>query len=351
MPLSFAHQVIDAAPPGSELDITLLTDLTGNGLPDIIIGGKQGDPNLFWYENPGWARHAMATVTNLEAGGAVLDVDGDGCLDIIAGEQWNGQQLFWFRNPGDPRQPWTAHRITDRYFKYHDQLIADIDTDGEPELVFCSQRAGILAYYDIPDKPLVSPWPDSHFHMISEGMQDVEGLVLADLDGPGQPVLIAGTNLFRRSAKGWDHQTYAPGFSMTRVAVGDLDGDGCLEIVLSEGESDPAKLAVCHGPNYDASIIDGGLFHPHSLELADFDGNGALDIFVGEMGLTNHADPRLIIFRNDGTGSLTPEVVSVGIPVHEAKVADMDGDGRPDIVGKGYSVPRIDLWLNRTGNA
>lgn len=348
MPLSFAHQAIDLAPPGCELDITLLTDLTGNGLPDIIIGGKQGDPNLFWYENPGWVRHGMATVTNLEAGGAVLDVDRDGHLDVVAGEQWNGNRLYWFANPGDPREPWTAHLITDRWFKYHDQLIADVDGDGEPELVFCSQRAGLLAYFDIPDDPRVSPWPESHLHVVSEGMENVEGLVWAALDGPGQHVLIAGPNLFRRAAGGWDRQPYAPGFTMTRVAVGDLDGDGALEIVLSEGESDPARLAVCHGPAFAAEVLDDGLFHPHSLELADFDGNGALDIFVGEMGLKNHADPRLMIFRNDGPGALTPEVISVGIPTHEAKVADMDGDGRPDIVGKGYSVPRIDLWLNRT---
>ncbi len=349
-PLSFAHQVVDAAPPGSQLDITLLADLTGNGLPDIIIGGKQGDPNLFWYENPGWARHGIATVPNLEAGGALVDVDGDGHLDIVAGEQWNGQQLFWFRNPGNPRRPWRAYVITDRYFQYHDQLVADVDGDGEPEIVFCSQRAGLLAYYDLPDDPTVSTWPDSHLHLISEGMENVEGLAFALLDD-GPPVLIAGPNLFRRTARGWDRQPYAPGFTMTRVAVGDLDGDGRLEIVLSEGESDPARLAICHGPDYAATVLDDGLFHPHSLELADFDGDGWLDIFVGEMGLNNHLDPRLMIFRNDGAGTLTPEIISVGIPTHEAKVADIDGDGRPDIVGKGYSVPRIDLWLNRTGDA
>ena len=346
--LVFRHHIIDAEPPGSELDITLLTDLTGNGLPDIIIGGKQGDPNLFWYENPGWMRHAMATVTNLEAGGAVLDVDGDGHLDIIAGEQWNGNRLFWFRNPGDPREPWTAHLITDRYYKYHDQLVADVDGDGAPEIVFCSQRAGILAYWDIPDDPTVSPWPDSHFHLISDGMENIEGLVFTDL-GDGSPVLLAGPNLFRRTPSGWDRQPYAEGFTMTRVAVGDLDGDGRLEIVLAEGESDPARLAICHAPDWTVEVVTDTLFHPHSLELADFDGDGQLDIFIGEMGLKDHPDPELLIFRNDGSLNLTRQVICTGVPTHEAKVIDIDGDGRPDIVGKAYCRPQVDLWLNRTG--
>ena len=65
--LKFRHEVIDADPPGSEHDITLIADLTGNGRNDIIIGGKKGPPNLFWYENPSWARHAMADAPELEA--------------------------------------------------------------------------------------------------------------------------------------------------------------------------------------------------------------------------------------------------------------------------------------------
>ncbi|MBM3477109.1 MAG: VCBS repeat-containing protein, partial [Armatimonadetes bacterium] len=56
MPLRFRHEVIDSDPPGSEHDIVLLADLTGNGLPDVIIGSKRGDYNLMWYENPGWQR-------------------------------------------------------------------------------------------------------------------------------------------------------------------------------------------------------------------------------------------------------------------------------------------------------
>ena len=117
----FRHHVLDADPPGDLHDITLLTDLTGNGLPDIVIGGKEG--GLFWYENPGWARHAIHGAHNLEAGGAILDVNGDGRPDIIAGQQWGGNELYWFECPQDPREPWTCHLIEDRFEKYHDQVV------------------------------------------------------------------------------------------------------------------------------------------------------------------------------------------------------------------------------------
>jgi len=81
--LRFRHQVIDMDPPGSEHDITLIADVNGDGRNDIIIGGKRGDVNLFWYENPYWLRHEMASAPDLEAGGVVLDVNGDGRLDIV----------------------------------------------------------------------------------------------------------------------------------------------------------------------------------------------------------------------------------------------------------------------------
>ena len=112
-PLEFRHVVIDPDPPGSLHDITLIADVNGNGLNDIIIGGKEGDVTLFWYENPSraqaepsaWTRHDLATTPNLEAGGVVLDITGNGRLDVVAGQQIGGQCLYWFEWPAPPPPP------------------------------------------------------------------------------------------------------------------------------------------------------------------------------------------------------------------------------------------------------
>ena len=87
----FRHEVIDANPPGAQHDVTLITDVNGNGRNDIIIGGKVGDPHIFWYENPSWTRHDMIWGTDLEAGGIVLDVNGDGRPDVVIGQQGRGK--------------------------------------------------------------------------------------------------------------------------------------------------------------------------------------------------------------------------------------------------------------------
>ncbi len=349
--LHFRHIVIDADPPGSHHDITLLHDLTGNGLPDVIIGGKQGPPHLFWYENPGWRRHEIADAPNLEAGGVVFDVNGNGRPDIIAGQQIGGDSLWWFECPPDPREPWAVRAITDRFEKYHDQAVGDVNGDGEPEIVFLSQRSGVLAYFDVPGDPAVEPWPLDWLHIISTEMHDTEGLVIVDLDGDGREEIIAGTHIISPdgpASEAWPRRAYAEGYVTTRVAVADLNGDGALDIVLCEGESDEGRLAICHAPDFEPRVLRADLFHPHSLAIADFDGDGLPDIFTAEMGLgRNPHEPRLLIFRNLGAGRFEEQIVCRGVPTHEAKVADMDGDGRPDIVGKPYDPERhIDLWLN-----
>ncbi|HPZ54787.1 MAG TPA: VCBS repeat-containing protein, partial [Bacillota bacterium] len=324
----------------------------------------------YWYQNPGkpdlkWKMHFIAVSPGLEAGGVVLDVNRDGRLDIVVGQQGYGNELYWFECPEDPTKPWTRHIIEDRFCKYHDQAVGDIDGDGEPELLFVSQHSRVLGYYDIPRDPYVSPWPRECFHVISTDFSG-EGLVIADIDGDGENEVIAGTSIFKRRPTStsrsiergyeadqqkvlWDETVIVAGLVDTRVAVADLDGDGRLEIVFAEGESDPARLVWCHAPDWEPNLLKGDLFHPHSLQIADFDGDGRPDIFVGEMGLGRHEGARLIVFLNKGGGMFEESVIDVGIPTHEAKVADLTGDGRPDIVGKPYHPKRqIDVWYNET---
>lgn len=351
--LRFRHEVIDADPPGALHDIALIGDINGDRRNEIIIGGKQGPPNLFWYANPSWERHDMAAAEGLEAGGALVDIAGSGRLDIVAGMQLGGRELYWFENPPDARRPWTKRVIENRFEKYHDQAVGDVDGDGEPELVFLSQGAGILAYYDIPADPRVEPWPRACFHLVAEGTGNDEGLWVGDVDGDGRTEILAGTRIYRRGDGGsWSRRPFAGGYDMARLVVGglraDLEAPG-LDIVIAEGESNPARLAICWGQERHVQVLRDDLFHPHSLAIADFDGNGLPDIFVAEMGLGRNPDPRMIVFRNLGGGRFEEVLISRGIPTHEAKVGDLTGDGRADIVGKPYDPQRhIDVWFNET---
>jgi hypothetical protein len=375
------HEVVDPDPPCEKLGFCETTDLTGNGRPDVIVGGAgEGFPgrrfimaaeqrniptlrplrklagyaetNLFWYENPGFERHDVAVLPGLDVGAAVGDITGTGRPDVVAGQGLGQTDVYWFEIPDDPREPWTAHLLTDSFEKYHDLAVADVDDDGDPEVVGLSQESETIFYYDVPADPRQSPWPADHRHIVVEG-RDVEGVAVVDIDGDGQTELIAGTHLYDRTPEsGWVERPITTDWDRTRVAVADLDGDDELEVVFSEGDSPhlgthPGRVAWFDPPDWEPHLLRDDLFCPHSLQIADFSGNGCPDIYVAEMGLGKHETPRHLLFVNRGDGEFVEQTVATGVETHEAKAVDLTGNGRPDIVGKSYGPDHhVDVWYN-----
>ncbi len=378
---TFRHQRIDETPPCGRLGICLPTDLTGSGRPDVIIGGAgrtlpvklngseyeirnfpgadrligRLETNLFWYENPGWTRHKISTTPDLYVfGNALGDVTGDGRLDLAVGQSKGSSDVYWFEQPADPRAPWTRRLVTDAFEKYHDLRFADVDDDGSIELVGTSQVSDVVFYYDVPEDPYQEPWPDSHLHLVAEGI-NVEGLSVGDIDEDGRTEVLAGATLFHRTDANdgeWQAEELASDWNWTRTAVGDLDDDGQLEIVLSEGDApeyggQPGRVGIFDPPDWELTVLRDDFYCPHTLQLADFDGSGTLDIYVAEMGLGTNTNPEHVVFRNLGDGSFEETSIARGVPTHEAKVADLNGNGRPDIIGKSYTPSHhVDAWYN-----
>jgi hypothetical protein len=72
---------------------------------------------------------------------------------------------------------------------------------------------------------------------------------------------------------------------------------------------------------------------------------------VAEMRLYGkNPDAKNLILLGDGKGNFETLLVSSGIALHESRIADLDGDGDYDILGKpyGWETPRLDIWLNES---
>jgi hypothetical protein len=228
-----------------------------------------------------------------------------------------------------------------------------VDNDGEPELVALSQEAETVFYYDIPEDPTVEPWPDECCHVIDEGIS-LEGMWIGDLDGDGENELVAGTHIYHLRDGEWDREDIATGWDYTRVAVADIDDDGDLEVLVSEGDSPLfgthlGRVAWFDPPDWELHLLQDDLYCPHSLQTADFTGDGQLDIYVGEMGHRDNDTPRGFVHVNQGDGTFERYCISEGIGVHEAKAVDMNDDGRTDIVSKSYGpAHHVDVWYNES---
>jgi hypothetical protein len=370
------------------------TDLTGNGRPDLIVGGmgaetlplvgvdglplvgrlfRRLESDLFWYENPGWDRHVISPRSDLRAlGNALGDVTGTGRQDLFVAQGAGANDVYWFEQSEDPRDPWTQHLIGSSFEKHHDLAFGDIDGDGDPELVGASQGSEVLFYYDFPADPFREPWPEDCRHVIARGT-NVEGLEIIDLEGRNE--LVAGTSLYTPPAAadptpatagvetdggrgmvadGWTREEIAPGWDWTRIAVGDLDGDGDPELVFAEGDAPllgdgMGRLGWFDPPEWTPHILREDLHCPHTVQIADFEGDGRPDVYVAEMGTgRDGADAEHLLFRNRGEGEFEETVVTRGTPTHEAKALDVDGDGRVDVIGKSYAPdPHVDVWYNR----
>jgi hypothetical protein len=117
------------------------------------------------------------------------------------------------------------------------------------------------------------------------------------------------------------------------VSIGDLDGDGRLDIVLAKGRHWPLvdRVMLGDGTGQFGAAYDLGTASDRSYSgrLADVDRDGDLDVVI-----SNDAPDPKVVYVNDGKGRF-----SVGSmygqptwPTRNATVADLDGDGYPDIV-------------------
>lgn len=352
--MRFRHHFIDRQLPGDSWGQTAMADLDRDGRLDFITGKSRG--TILWYRQIAltqWERHALGEDSPSDVGGAVLDVDKDGWTDFVMGGAW-------YRNPHRPaEQPFERIIFDPQLSSVHDVVIADINGDGRADVLTMSDRNNVR-WYEIPDNP-TQPWVR---HDLGPSVH--AGLAVGDIDGDGD-LDVVRSNIWFENADGkglrWiPHENIPFGnpnkpFPLaTRCVVLDVDRDGDHDLVMTENEIRGGRIGwientdgrggawVVHAfPAGDAAVR--GAYH--SLAVADFDLDGDPDVFSCEMeGIPGDRPPRWFIWENvDGKGRQWKEhvILDANLGGHEAVAADIDGDGDWDIISK--------LWRPRKDNA
>jgi len=382
-----------------------IVDIDGDGDPDLFGANWSGKHQLveLWINQtcspqagcPRWRRHV---IDEMRPGKAVFvhaaDLDGDGHLDVVSG-------AWWYRNPSQTGKRWERRAIGE---PAHDAiLVADLDGDGIPDVLATKWRerapdAGFvfarndgrgrfrvradlpigagdflqgvaLAGYGIDRPQIALSWhapgkgvelltvparPETEvwrLDRLSAESQD-EALSAGDIDRDGRVDLLLGTIWLRNEGARWTAFRLDPDAgNPDRNRLVDINGDGRLDAVVGFEAISKEGDVVWYEQGAEATMpwkkhVIGTVIGPMSLDVGDMDGDGDLDVIVGEHNLRDPASARLLVFENlDGRGGRwRPALVHTGDEHHDGALAvDLDGDGDLDIASIGWGHPRV-VW-------
>ena len=348
---AWERHVLDGNRPGQAIFVAA-GDLDGDNRIDVAAGG-------YWYRNPGsaggsWSRSAFGAPLNNFA--VLHDFDGDGDTDVLGTEGVGSEaapDFVFGRNDGQG----SFTRIADVASGSGDFLqgvtVARM-SPGEQKSVVLSWHNGAASIEAlvVPDNPSTGLWNLESFGASSQD----EALDHGDIDRDGDQDLLLGTVWLDNLGSSFSSRTLFPtGDAPDRNRLGDIDRDGRLDAVVGyEAISTTGVVAWYRQPlnptgTWSETVI-AQVTGPMSLDVADMDRDGDLDVVVGEHDLNNPGTAGLFVFENvDGIGqSWTQHTVYVGDEHHDgAQVVDIDRDGDFDIVSIGWGHGRVLLYENK----
>jgi hypothetical protein len=364
----------------------LLVDLNGDNRQDIVVVDTT---RVLWYENPTWKRRTILDGQTKPDNVCIAahDIDRDGQLDLALGAGWrfldtkNEGTLQWLKRGKTLDEPWTVHPIGTEV-SIHRIRFADIDQDGRAELLVAptlgrdstreknwmdGKPVRILAY-KVPTDPLRDPWVsavlDNQLHVVHNFWAGTGArggrneILLASYEGVSRLQPEGGK--WDRSLIGEGHQV-DPGASRgaSEIKVGTLARGQRKYLAAIEPfhghqvvvYTPPAKAAR---KLWERHVIDEHLRWGHGVWCADLDGDGDEELIVGVRDdparEDNFKERRGVrVYKAvDGQG-LTWErniIEDGGVAAEDLAAADLNGDGRIDIVAAGRQTHNLRIYWN-----
>ena len=331
-------------PGGSYPSSVAVADVNGDGLLDLVIGyWTEGNVGVLLGRGDGTFQPAV----KYAAGGsrtfsvAVADVNGDGKPDIVALNAWGDPgTLGVLLGNGDGIYQLPASYYTGDYSMPEALAVGDLNGDGHPDIAVanfghgdcdCNDgRVGVLwANGDGTFQPIVF-YPSGGWDTVSISI--VGGAwVVTNLCGDHYCDWPNGSVCWGRSC--YD----SGGQDAISAAIGDLDGDGFPDIVVANQLANPnndSSLTIGVLLDFDSAVLySPGGRHPDRVAIADVNGDGKADIAV-------NTDSGASVLLGNGDGTFQKGVVFGG---GLAAMADVNRDGKPDLIG------RNSILLNTSG--
>ncbi len=295
---------------------------------------------------------------------ALSDVDGDGKADLVVATQNNIVSVL--RNTSTPgniiASSFAAKVDLIPGNVPYSVATGDVDGDGKPDIVVANQSGlSVSVLRNTSALGAISTDVKVDFTTNSSPVS----VAMADLDGDGKPELVVANSgnstvsVLRNTCPVGSISfaakvDFTSGFTPYFVAVGDVDGDGKPDLVTANQNGD--NISVLRNTSTSGSIsfaakVDFPVGNvPRSVAIGDIDGDGKPDLVV-----SNYNSNSVSVLRNTSTsGSISADAkvdFTTGKSPYSVAIGDLDGDGKPDIVTANNGTPYSMSVLRNTSTS
>ena len=354
-----------------------IADVEGDGKDDVLLADAK---QIVWYRAPHWEKFVMAE--NLTPKDnvciAARDIDGDGKAEVAVGAEWNPSDtvnsgaVFLLDAPADRTQRWTARKLPHEPTTHRMHFVRNVDRTfslvvlplhGRGNKNGAGEGVQVLGYEwpwraDSRPVPLMSNLPPLHlthnFDVVpGQGAQAMETLLLAAKEGVRSieaPANRAVPQPVTSIAAGEVRRGTLPGGGRFITTIEPMHGN---QVVVYRASA--TQYSSGHDWTRRRTVLDDKLVQGHGLATGDLLGVGNDQVVVGWRGGPAGAKVGIKVFvplDSDGeTWKLHALVDDNQMACEDLKVADLNGDGRLDIVAAGRATKNVIIYWNETENA
>lgn len=348
-------------------------DVDGDKKPDILLADKK---QFVWYRNGDWKRFVM--VDNLTESDnvciAARDIDGDGKVEVAVGAQWNPSEtsdtvksgsVHYLIRPKDPTRKWrpvklhhepVTHRMRWVKTSANAYQLVVLPLHGRGNKGGEGQGVKIFAY----EKP-ADPAKAWKLRLLDESMHMTHNLDVV-ADGAREIVYIGGkegVKAFTFTENRWKspesgewlihNQPFGEVRGGDKIFVAGIQPMHGNELVVYTPD-DKDKITFNAPVEWDRHVLTADFNQGHALAAADLTGAGTLQIVAGwrEPDKNGKVGVKIFIPEDGADGRWKDHWIDDnGMACEDLQVADLNGDGKPEIIAAGRATHNLKIYWNR----